>query len=55
MFNVCLWIIGGCYLLKSYYIEMNFKYLENFGLVYFIGIMKYELCYYYFYLEKKGY
>ncbi|EAD0693567.1 SprT family protein [Listeria monocytogenes] len=55
VFNARLRTTGGRYLLKSHNIEMNPKYLENFGLVYFIGIMKHELCHYHLHLEKKGY
>lgn len=53
VFNARLRTTGGRYLLKSHNIEMNPKYLENFGLAYFIGIMKHELCHYHLHLEKK--
>ncbi|AQP82167.1 SprT family protein [Listeria monocytogenes] len=55
VFNARLRTTGGRYLLKSHNIEMNPKYLVNFGLAYFIGIMKHELCHYHLHLEKKGY
>ncbi|MBC1365725.1 SprT family protein [Listeria innocua] len=55
VFNTRLRTTGGRYLLKSHNIEMNPKYLENFGLEYFFGIMKHELCHYHLHLEKKGY
>lgn len=54
-FNSRLRTTGGRYLLKSHVIEMNPRYLENFGLEYFIGIMKHELCHYHLHLEGKGY
>lgn len=54
-FNNRLRTTGGRYLLQSHNIEMNPKYLENFGLAYFIDIMKHELCHYHLHLEKKGY
>lgn len=54
VFNARLRTTGGRYLLKSHNIEMNPKYLENFGLAYFIGIMKHELCHYHLHLEKKA-
>ncbi|KXX42677.1 SprT family protein, partial [Listeria monocytogenes] len=53
--NARLRTTGGRYLLKSHNIEMNPKNLENYGLAYFIGIMKNELCHYHLNLEKKGY
>lgn len=54
-FNSRLRTTGGRYLLQSHDIEMNPRYLENFGLDYFIGIMKHELCHYHLHLEGKGY
>ncbi|PZG35738.1 SprT family protein [Listeria ivanovii] len=54
-FNSRLRTTGGRYLLQSHRIEMNPKYLENFGIAYFIDIMKHELCHYHLHLEKKGY
>ncbi|EUJ22759.1 hypothetical protein PGRAN_11866 [Listeria grandensis FSL F6-0971] len=54
-FNTRLRTTGGRYLLRSHDIEMNPRYLDNFGLAYFIGIMKHELCHYHLHLEGKGY
>lgn len=42
-------------MLFFYNIELNCKYLFEYGQSEFEGIIKYELCYYYFYFEGKGY
>lgn len=47
--------MGGRYLLIFYNIELNRKYLIEYGREELIGIIKYEFCYYYFYFEGKGY
>lgn len=54
-FNTRLRTTGGRYLLQSHDIEMNPRYLESFGLDYFTGIMKHELCHYHLHIAGKGY
>ncbi|WP_428910567.1 SprT family protein [Niallia sp. Krafla_26] len=55
VFNSRLKTTGGRYLLQSHNIEMNKKYLDEFGMGELIGIIKHELCHYHLHLEGKGY
>lgn len=55
VFNPRLKTTGGRYLLQNHHIEMNKKYLEEFGIEELIGIIKHELCHYHLHLEGKGY
>lgn len=48
-------MMGGCYQLVLYDIDINLKMLIDFDEVILIGVIKYELCYYYLYLIKWGY
>ncbi|OIK16770.1 SprT family protein [Bacillus sp. MUM 116] len=54
-FNPRLRSTGGRYLLGTHNIELNKKYLEQFGKNELIGIIKHELCHYHLHLEGKGY
>ncbi|KQU57206.1 hypothetical protein ASG66_20675 [Bacillus sp. Leaf406] len=54
-FNSRLRTTGGRYMLKSHHIDINPKYLEEFGMDELIGIIKHELCHYHLHLEGKGY
>ncbi|MED1472584.1 SprT family protein [Bacillus salipaludis] len=54
-FNSRLRSTGGRYLLGTHNIEINKKYLEQFGESELIGIIKHELCHYHLHLEGKGY
>ncbi|WP_409303968.1 SprT family protein [Peribacillus sp. SCS-155] len=54
-FNPRLRTTGGRYLLSSHDIEINKKYLEEYGTEELIGIIKHELCHYHLHLEKRGY
>jgi len=55
MFNSRLRTTGGRYLLRSHNIEINRKYLDEFGMNELIGIIKHELCHYHLHLRKMGY
>lgn len=55
IFNNRLRTTGGRYLLKSHNIEINPKYLIEFGLETLRGIIKHELCHYHLHIEGKGY
>ena len=55
IFNSRLKTTGGRYLLQTHNIEMNKKYLDEFGMDELIGIIKHELCHYHLHLEGKGY
>ncbi|MDP4086402.1 MAG: SprT family protein [Bacillota bacterium] len=55
VFNPRLRSTGGRYLLKTHNIEMNKKYLDQFGEGELQGIIKHELCHYHLHLEGKGY
>lgn len=55
VFNPRLRTTGGRYLLHSHNIEMNKKYLEQFGEEELVGIIKHELCHYHLHLEGRGY
>ncbi|MEW9111494.1 SprT family protein [Cytobacillus gottheilii] len=54
-FNNRLRTTGGRYMLRDHRIELNKKYLEQFGVEELIGIIKHELCHYHLHLEGKGY
>lgn len=54
-FNRRLRTVGGRYMLSSHNIEINYRYLEQYGIEEIIGIVKHELCHYHLHLEKKGY
>ncbi|MDR7001992.1 SprT family protein [Neobacillus niacini] len=54
-FNSRLRSTGGRYLLGTHHIEVNKKYLDQFGENELIGIIKHELCHYHLHLEGKGY
>lgn len=54
-FNQRLKTTGGRYLLGTHNIEINKKYLDEFGERELIGIIKHELCHYHLHLEGKGY
>ena len=55
IFNHRLRTTGGRYLLHNHNIELNKKYLEQFGEEELIGIIKHELCHYHLHLEGRGY
>lgn len=46
---------GGRYLLGSHHIEVNEKYIVQYGIEELIGILKHELCHYHLHLQGKGY
>ncbi|NPC90770.1 SprT family protein [Bacillus sp. WMMC1349] len=54
-FNQRLKTTGGRYLLHSHHIELNKKYLTEYGQKELEGIIKHELCHYHLHLEGKGY
>lgn len=54
-FNHRLRTTGGRYMLHTHNIEINKKYLDEFGMEELIGIIKHELCHYHLHLEGKGY
>jgi SprT-like protein len=54
-FNPRLRTTGGRYLLQTHNLEVNKKYLDEFGMEELIGIIKHELCHYHLHLEGKGY
>lgn len=54
-FNARLRTTGGRYLLSSHNIEINPKYLDEYGQATLIGIIKHELCHYHLHIEGKGY
>ena len=54
-FNSRLRTTGGRYLLQSHNLEVNKKYLDEFGMEELIGIIKHELCHYHLHIEGKGY
>jgi len=54
-FNSRLRTTGGRYLLGTHNIEINKKYLDQFGETELIGIIKHELCHYHLHIEGKGY
>lgn len=54
-FNNRLRTTGGRYLLKSHNIEINPKYLVEYGIETMEGIIKHELCHYHLHIEGKGY
>jgi SprT-like protein len=54
-FNSKLRSTGGRYLLATHNIEINKKYLDQFGMNELIGIIKHELCHYHLHLEGRGY
>lgn len=55
IFNLRLRSTGGRYLLHNHNIEINKKYLEQFGENEVMGIIKHELCHYHLHLAGKGY
>ncbi len=55
IFNQRLRTTGGRYLLHNHNIELNKKYLEQFGKEELIGIIKHELCHYHLHIEGRGY
>lgn len=55
IFNHRLRTTGGRYLLHNHNIELNQKYLEQFGKEELIGIIKHELCHYHLHIEGRGY
>lgn len=54
-FNKRLRTTGGRYLLRTHNIEVNPKYLDQWGLGEVEGIIKHELCHYHLHLEGRGY
>ena len=55
VFNKRLRTTGGRYLLQTHNIEINPKYLEEYGEQEVEGIIKHELCHYHLHIEGKGY
>ena len=55
IFNTRLRTTGGRYLLSSHNIEINRKYLDEFGMEELEGIIKHELCHYHLHLQGMGY
>ncbi|WP_163102423.1 SprT family protein [Peribacillus alkalitolerans] len=54
-FNARLKTTGGRYLLQSHNIEINERYLKEYGVEEIIGIIKHELCHYHLHIEGRGY